>query len=985
MSEIQGEASEELQGAEQAGPRSVQEKRLRSIASRVFGRLTAPIDVDNTPRWDLASPYLLRHAAEHAAESGQLRRLFQDWEFLVHADPHSVLGFGALLEAETPTQALPVYRASLKEHVSVGPDARRHILAVDAARHQWPDISRRLYHPRHAPPTPWQCRWSTASTISFALRAALAHDTAVSSVATGTVDGWSFAVTTSVGDKVARVWDLTTGTLHHEAHGHTAPLTAVAVGGPHPFVVVTAAEDGILRCWDPRSGAILWEEVAHQGEVREIKPCDLDGAFTLVTYGSDGTVSMRDPGTGTAHQLFTAVPSPGAVVVTDTGADDVIAVVGQGQLLSLDPRTGAERQHRVRIGDSPVTAVAAVHVGQRPAVFVAHADGTGRVFDLLGGDLLTTLNCSPDSMATLAVVDTGADCVAVTGGADGTIRLWELERGGRPLRQLAGHFGEISALAAYFTPSARASDPPHSRNADVPTPPKGTRQRMRHGTERDRRARLLDSLSGYVLLSASADHTLHEWNLADGSLRQTFTAHTDTPREISVADVAGRPVAVSSGYDSTARVWALDDRRAQTAGSITFPLPVNSLTVERVNGRILVAAGCGDERLRVLTTSDGRSEGIHLNGTAKVTAVGLGPTREGPVAVVATDDGRLTARRPETGERKWQRAPSNSPLSVLVVGGSRRRPVVLAVDPGDGARLHVHSLTSGRPLPGGLQGREGVSAVAAGRIREKPVAVIGHHDGAVGLWNPVSGTLRRNLSAAGAGVLSVALGATVGGSLVAAAYDDGRLRVWDAETGRPRCFVPVGHAPIIAVGDSSGRPVVVTASPLGNTIRFWDADTGEPHATVTLPDAVGALSMTEGVLAVGYGRELAVFSAVDNPGPWDDADSAPVAPTRPEQGVAESKERYGRRGGRLFPWEFAVLAHICRQGVPLGLSDLRAAFDLHFNRQTMKAILRSLMSKGLLCQGESRGHYMLTEQGRDRVERAIRSRGLPKRRGQMDG
>ena len=42
------------------------------------------------------------------------------------------------------------------------PDARRHILAVDALRYRWPDISERLYHPPHAAPVPWQCRWSTA-------------------------------------------------------------------------------------------------------------------------------------------------------------------------------------------------------------------------------------------------------------------------------------------------------------------------------------------------------------------------------------------------------------------------------------------------------------------------------------------------------------------------------------------------------------------------------------------------------------------------------------------------------------------------------------------------------------------------------------------------------------------------------------------------------------------------------------------------------
>ncbi|MGS2588752.1 WD40 repeat domain-containing protein [Streptomyces hebeiensis] len=975
-----GNSEEPLPGRED-GPDSAAVRQ--AVAGLVLDRLMAPIREDGRPRWDLASPYLLRHAAEHAAESGRLRRLFADYEFLVHARPGPVLRFGALLEAGTPVPALSLYRASLVEHIAAEPHARRDILAVDAARHQWPDVSQVFYHPRHAPPSQWQCRWSTASNISFALRGTLAHDSPVESLAAGTAEDRSFAVTAARGDRAAGVWDLASGTRLRVLPGHAAQLTAVAISDSSRVVALTAAKDGTLRCCNPLSGETLWQAAAHDGEVHGLQLHELRGVQIVITHGGDGTVGIRDLETGEIRMVFTDVPPGGRLGVAVGDMDDMIAYVGQGQLLSLDPRTGMEC-FRKPLNIGKITGIAPALTGPGPAVVITTADGRGEVWDLLDGRPTSVFEGPPGSMDSLTVLDAGRGSVAVTGGRDGTIRLWDLERGGRPLRQLTGHLGAITDLVVCDAPATHEGDKPNGLFPDIQavTHTARVKPRVTPDSEGRRRSGLLESLAGYALLSASDDRTLREWSMADGSLRQTFSAHTDRPRTITVTQIAGSPVAVSAGQDNTARVWALDDRRVRTAGRVTYPIPISSVSLSRVDGRLLIATGCGDERLRVVTASDGTSEGNHLNGTGKLTAVALGSTPEGPVAVTATDDGKLTARRPATGERLWQCAPCSEPdgpVTALAVGGSRRHPLVLSLDSSDGGRLRVHSLTGGRTLNHPMQGLR-CEAVATGRIRRKPVAAVARHDGTIELWNLNPGAPRRTLTGGGEGVVTIAIGTTPTGPLVAAGYEDGRVSVWDAETGRRCCLLTAIPVQMIAVGTSHGRPVVITADPSRTTLHFWDVETGDIHTVVTLPEAIGALSLAEGILAVGYGRELAVFSAANDPGPWDDAQPPPAASNPPhEADTGDEEENFGDTGGQLTPLEMAVLIHLCRMDEPLGVPEVNAAFWRHF-RRCVKTQLRSLRQKGYVRRAENPRLFLPTAEGREVVARAEGSGELVKRR-----
>jgi hypothetical protein len=117
-----------------------------------------------------------------------------------------------------------------------------------------------------------------------------------------------------------------------------------------------------------------------------------------------------------------------------------------------------------------------------------------------------------------------------------------------------------------------------------------------------------------------------------------------------------------------------------------------------------------------------------------------------------------------------------------------------------------------------------------------------------------------------------------GGTLLAAAAEDGRVLVWDADNGSMRqelrLFAGPGHAVkhavpatgAVAVGDLDGRTVVAAAT--GTTARVWDAGDGTlVHQREWLAPAWApvALAFTERSVLVAHRTEdgLDVFDAVD--------------------------------------------------------------------------------------------------------------------------
>jgi hypothetical protein len=122
----------------------------------------------------------------------------------------------------------------------------------------------------------------------------------------------------------------------------------------------------------------------------------------------------------------------------------------------------------------------------------------------------------------VVVVELEGRPIAVSGGQDGTVRVWDL-RTGEPIGDsLRGHTGVVSAVA-------------------------------------------VGKLDGRpIAVSGSTDRTVWVWDLRTGEpIGEPLTGHFDWVSALALGELDGRPIAISgSTFDQTVRVWDLRTRRA---------------------------------------------------------------------------------------------------------------------------------------------------------------------------------------------------------------------------------------------------------------------------------------------------------------------------------------------------------------------------------------------------------------------------------------
>jgi cytochrome c len=172
-----------------------------------------------------------------------------------------------------------------------------------------------------------------------------------------------------------------------------------------------------------------------------------------------------------------------------------------------------------------------------------------------------------------------------TAGADARIGIWTVGQP-EPDRVLDGHSGPIVALAV--------------------------------------------SPDGSTLASASWDHTVRLWSLADGASR-VLEGHTQPVN--GVAFTPDGQSLVSVGYDLAVRIWRLEGG-APTI--VTLPAPLNAVAMAP-DGEIVT--GAADGRVRLLTL-DGKEAGEIAAGAAPI--VSLAISGDGALIAAASIGGTVT-------------------------------------------------------------------------------------------------------------------------------------------------------------------------------------------------------------------------------------------------------------------------------------------------------------------------------------------------------
>lgn len=313
--------------------------------------------------------------------------------------------------------------------------------------------------------------------------------------------------------------------------GHSQSIYGVQLSADGEWAV-SGGDDGTLRMWEVATGRGLQVFTA-QGSIHSVS-LSHDGHLAL-TGGGDGRVVLWDL---IAGQRLQALPGhQGPVHAVCLSPDGRMALSGgeDGTVRLWDVAAGACLQ--VLTGHSKrVYAVALSADGQ--LALSSSRDATLRLWDLAGGHLIRTLDdpaavrrakrvseplqlvmgktYALDEMALRDVV-ARAVCLSVdgtlalSGGYDDVLRLWEVETG-RCLRIFKGHRNTVNAVCL--------------------------------------------SSDGRYALSGSDDATVRLWEVATGRCLRTFEGHTRAVHAVHLS--ADGRTALSAGLDAIIRVWTLE-------------------------------------------------------------------------------------------------------------------------------------------------------------------------------------------------------------------------------------------------------------------------------------------------------------------------------------------------------------------------------------------------------------------------------------------
>lgn len=841
--------------------------------------------------WTDADPYLLRHLADHAADSGRadLDRLVADPGYLLHADPDRLTRH--LHRARDPRARAhaDVYRHSTahdpRRH---DPAVRRDLLDLDAAVWRHPDLAACLGAPPEALARP---RWAVSRTASPARLHTLAphggHVTRVALAATAPGGGGTDLVVTVADDGRVRRFDALRGHPLPALQGHEPP-------GPQGHDPTAPPGPRVPGLPGPRVPGPRVPEppVRSGGPVRALAPVRLsDGRTVLVSGGDDGGISVHDLRTGALiHSvadprgrpvgLLTALALPdGARAVTaGKGKEFLVWDVEEGRLLHEE--------------DSPAVVVrtlaAAELTGGDAVVLAAGDEYTAMVWDLRTGRRLHTLGPHRDFVRAAAVVRRadGAD-LAVTGDRDGAVRVWDLADGA-PVHALRRHTDWVTAVAAGRV-GDRCLAVSGDRSGRVVVWDLDTGDRLYDLDEQQgviTRAALAEGAGTGVAVTGCADGRVAVWDLASGGRTYDFAAHADGVHDVAVGRLGERVVAVSGGADGRAVVWDVTSSGPETPDT-AHDEPVTALAIATAappgggagvsDGGVLgggggvgcagdvpadggVAWGAADD-----PGVSGRGDAVHAGGmsggggalgdtcapapegAASGTcgpgadcAAGAGDAADGggAVCVGGVPDGGCAV---PGGGRYGREIPRGTGGLLVAVGGERTAEVRDLA----GGRIVRRLLDPERPL----LARAVATAELPGTGR---VAATGSRDGRLRVWDLAGGTLLRAWDSGTGRVRAMATGRlTDGRTVVVAGGDEGTATVWDPATGR-RVAAFTGHdgARILALAVVPGTPGAVVSGDDAGGLLLWDAHTGEEIAALTRAggrvDAVTAAALPDG-------------------------------------------------------------------------------------------------------------------------------------------
>jgi WD40 repeat protein len=531
------------------------------------------------------------------------------------------------------------------------------------------------------------------------------------------------------------VWDTHSGKRLPDLAGHTGIVYAVALSADARRAA-SGSHDGTVRIWDVLHARCLAILTGHTGAVTSVA-LSADGRL-VASGGYDGTVRLWEAGSG--RPLAVLVGHAGWVLTVAISADgSLIASGGQDGTVRLwttpqeygeqvgAPLQGAEGGDAILQGHHGlVWTVALGSNGQ--SLVSGGSDGTVRIWDTSRGDCLDILREHVGVVHGIALSSDGK--LAASGGLDGVIRLWELGWPASPSRCVAtlqgsGEWWDCTAL----TPDGR------------------------------------------LVAASSSEGVIRLWDTGSGRLCDTILAHSNV---WGMALSANGQLLLSSGREGAVKLWDLASGQAVV---ILEGLPEAVRGVALTRDGKLAAFGWSDSTVQLCHV--GRPHAIRVLAGHEDIVYRLAFSADGRLLASASHDGTV---------RLWD--------------------------------------TTNEECVAVLRGHEGF-AYGLAMSADGQLVASGGQDGTVRLWDGPGAHLLDVLESKAGEVLAVALSAE--GTRLACGTHDGSVILWQVpKEGSPvqRMATQREHAGLVRDIAMSADGLLFASSGLDSTLRLWDGCTG---------------------------------------------------------------------------------------------------------------------------------------------------------------
>ncbi|MFF4018074.1 caspase family protein [Streptomyces sp. NPDC001843] len=697
----------------------------RAITSALLAQVTHD-PITGRRDWPAAHPYLRDHLATHAAAGRCLDELLHDVEFLVHATPAHLLHALHATTSDECRLRCAIYRASADVHSSAGPQQRRDILAVDAARYGEKDLVRELSQGRT-----WRPRWATGSLVHPAFHSALSGHHGVHAVACTTISDRPHAVTAG-NDKVIHVWDLTDGTQRATLTGHTSSINAIACttieGRPH---AITIGHEQVARVWDLTDGTQRATLTGHTSTINAIACTTIEGRPHAITAGADDVARVWDLTDGTQRATLTGWISAIACTTID-GRPHAITAYYDSAVSVWDLTDGTQRA--VLTGYTNwINAIVCTTIDGRPHAITIGHEQVARVWDLTDGTQRATLTGHTDTINAIACTTIDERPHAITAGDDEVARVWDLTDGTQRA-VLTGHTNAINAIACTTIderPHAiTAGDDEVARVWDLTD--STTRANLPGHTDWVQAVAWTPMKNRPYVVTVGGDEVARVWDLTDATQRATLTGHKSWIEAVACATIDGRPHAITAGHDRVARVWDLTDATQRT--TLTGHTgTINAIACTTIDGRPHAITAGADDVARVWDLTDGTQRATLTGHTNTINAIACTTINDRPHAITAGHDRvacvwdliDATKRATLIGHKSWIEAVACATIDgrphAITAGHDRVARVWDLTDATQRATLTGHTGT--------------INAIACTTIDGRPHAITAGHDRTVRHWD----------------------------------------------------------------------------------------------------------------------------------------------------------------------------------------------------------------------------------------------------------